>query len=70
VWHPDQGKQVRIIAAAISVDDAKHIAVFSGNVRLTQGDVRLQCSLARAYYVPGARADQVEVTRIECEPPP
>jgi lipopolysaccharide export system protein LptA len=68
VWQPEPDKPVQIFAAALSVDDATRVATFSGNVRLTQGGVRLQCSLPRAYYLPGARGDQPKLTRVECEP--
>lgn len=68
VWQPDPDKPVQIFAAALSVDDATRVATFSGDVRVTQGDVRLQCSLARAHYIRGTRADQGKLTRLECEP--
>jgi lipopolysaccharide export system protein LptA len=68
VWHPDPDKPVQIMAAKLAVDDATRTAIFSGDVRLTQGDVRLRCSRMHVHYIPGARADPGRVTRVECEP--
>ena len=68
VWRPDPDKPILIMAAKLSVSETRRVAIFSGDVRLTQGDTRLQCSLLRAHYIPGRRADQGRIDRVECEP--
>jgi lipopolysaccharide export system protein LptA len=68
VWRPDPHTPLLVSAADVAIDDAAHVATFSGDVRLTQGDVRMQCSQMRVYYVAGAQPEQDRVDRIECEP--
>jgi lipopolysaccharide export system protein LptA len=67
VWQPDQAKPVEVAADDMSVNDSDKIAIFRGNVLLTQGDVRLQCSRALLHYHASQADQQGGVDRVECE---
>jgi lipopolysaccharide export system protein LptA len=67
VWQPDRAKPVEVAADQMSVDDTAKIAIFWGDVVLTQDDVRLQCSKALFRYH-ATQGDQLgAIDRVECE---
>jgi lipopolysaccharide export system protein LptA len=66
VWQPDRDKPVEILAEGTWVDDVDKIAIFWGNVVLTQGEVRLQCWQALLRYRAPLGDQPGVVERVEC----
>lgn len=58
---------VSIDADRLEVFDDRQMALFSGNVKLRQGEVSLQTSTLEVYYSGGAREQQGSITRLEAK---
>jgi lipopolysaccharide export system protein LptA len=58
---------VSIDADKLEVFDDRQMALFSGNVKLRQGEVSMQTSSLEVYYSGGARQQQGSITRLEAK---
>jgi lipopolysaccharide export system protein LptA len=58
---------VSIDADKLEVFDDRQMALFSGNVKLRQGEVSMQTSTLEVYYSGGAREQQGSITRLEAK---
>ncbi|MEM8877741.1 MAG: LptA/OstA family protein [Pseudomonadota bacterium] len=58
---------VSIDADRLEVFDDQQMALFSGNVKLRQGEVSLQTSTLEVHYSGGAREQQGSITRLEAK---
>jgi lipopolysaccharide export system protein LptA len=67
VWYPNRNDPIQITANDVSVSDARHVAIFSGDVVVVQGETRLACSKAVARYHDMRSGNAGALDRIECE---
>jgi lipopolysaccharide export system protein LptA len=67
VIYPDRQIALHIQAETMSVQSPATLAIFSGDVLVTHGNARLQCSKALVWYSAMDPNDQHSVDRIECE---
>ena len=54
----NRDKPVKVLSDALEVRDKDKIAVFSGNVRVSQGDTDMRCQTLHVYYEVGGDAGQ------------
>jgi lipopolysaccharide export system protein LptA len=70
VWFSERPEEhtLKVSADHVSFAEANDgVLIYSGHVRVIQGDEQLTCSVARAHYIPGPIYSD-RITRIECEP--
>ena len=67
VFHLASDVAVQIAANDLVVNESEKRAIFSGKVRIQQGDRQIDCTKAVVHYQPAAPGSASIITHIECE---